>query len=116
MLRFAGAIANGGVAVPMRLAQRTGFFTSGDRIIKRDTAGRLDELMDHHSGGFSGLEMRAKSGTAEVGGGLRPHAWFTGYIRNEGHPLAFVAVVENGGGGTAVAGEVSNRVLQEAVR
>jgi peptidoglycan glycosyltransferase len=116
MLRFAGAAANGGIAVPMRLTQRTGLFTSGGRIIKRGTAERLDELMNHHAGSFPGLEMYAKSGTAEVGGGLRPHAWFTGYIRNEGYPLAFVAVVENGGGGTAVAGEVVNRVLRAAVK
>jgi peptidoglycan glycosyltransferase len=73
-------------------------------------------MMDHHTRGFPGLAMHAKSGTAEVGGGLRPHAWFAGYIRSENHPLAFVVIVENGGSGTAAAGEVANKVLQAAVR
>jgi peptidoglycan glycosyltransferase len=116
MMRFAGAIANGGVAAPMRLTQKNGF-APGNRIIKRDTAQRLGEMMAHHTrGSFPGLTMHAKSGTAEVGGGLKPHAWFAGYIGNEGFPLAFVVVVENGGGGAAVAGEVANRVLRTAVK
>jgi peptidoglycan glycosyltransferase len=115
MLRFTGAIANGGVAMPIRLTSKTGFFSSGGRIIRRDTAERLGEIMDHHpSGSFPGLTMHAKSGTAEVGGGLRPHAWFAGYIKE--HPLAFVVVVENGGGGAAVAGTAANKVLQAAVQ
>jgi len=59
--------------------------------------------------------MRAKSGTAQVGSDRSPHAWFAGYIANEGHPLAFVVIVENGGGGTAVAAPIANRVLQAAI-
>ena len=43
---------------------------------------------------FPGLELYAKSGTAEVGGGKSPHAWFVGFITNEDAPLAFVVVVE----------------------
>jgi peptidoglycan glycosyltransferase len=120
MLRFVGAIANGGVAADMVILERSGIpaLISGGtrRVVRSDTAAMLGELMDHHSGGnFPGLQMHAKSGTAQVGGDRRPHAWFAGYIANEGFPLAFVVVVENGGGGTAVAGPVANRVLQAAV-
>ena len=64
---------------------------------------------------FPGLELRAKSGTAEVGIDNDPHAWFVGYIKNEDHPLAFVVIVENGGWGSSAAGSVANEVLQAAV-
>lgn len=118
MLRFVGAIANDGITMPMRLTQRTGFslFAQGSRIMKRETAERLGEMMNYNArnSSFPGLTMHAKSGTAQVGGDAKPHAWFAGYISNEGCPLAFVVVVENGGGGAAVAGAVASRVLQAA--
>ena len=123
MLRFAGAVANDGMAVPMRLTQKIGaaLFTPGERLMKSDTAERLGEMMSFNVSesygekNFQGLTLHAKSGTAEVGGGASPHAWFTGYISNEDCPLAFVVVIENGGGGAAVAGPVANRALQAAL-
>ena len=65
---------------------------------------------------YPGLNLCAKSGTAEVGGDMSPHAWFVGFIDNEETPLAFVVVVENGGWGSQTAGTVANTVLQEAVK
>ena len=118
MMRYVAAIANGGNALEMSLVQNRGIFASArsSRVMRAQTAERLDEIMDHHTqANFPGLDMRAKSGTAEVGGDLRPHAWFAGYIRNEGFPLAFVVVIENGGGGLAQAGAAANRVLQVAI-
>ena len=58
---------------------------------------------------FPGLEMGAKSGTAETGDGYEPNAWFCGYSGN----YAFVVMVEHGGGGADVAGPVANTVLQK---
>ena len=60
---------------------------------------------------FPNMELCAKSGTAEVGEGQTPHAWFAGFLRNEDAPYAFVVLVENGGGGSSVAGTVAGRVL-----
>ena len=120
MLRFVAAIANMGIASDMRLLERSGIMafvpSRASRIMHSDTADLLGGMMDHHSQGFPGLQMHAKSGTAQVGGDRGPHAWFAGYITNEGYPLAFVVVVENGGGGTAVAGPIANRVLQAAIQ
>jgi len=126
MLRFAGAIANGGRAVRMDLVRRTGFSSvfpeRTSRIMRKETAEQLGAMMDYTihqtnvAGNFPGLELHAKTGTAEVGGGKTSHAWFTGYITNEGYPLAFVVVVENGGGGYAVASPIANRVLQAAIK
>ena len=61
------------------------------------------------------MDLCAKSGTAEVGGGQAPHAWFTGFLRDESTPYAFIVLVENGGGGSSVAGTVASQVLQAAV-
>ena len=59
---------------------------------------------------FPGLDLCAKSGTAEVGDGTT-HAWFVGYLRT-GAPVAFAVMLEHGGGGLLQAGGVANSVLQ----
>jgi peptidoglycan glycosyltransferase len=64
---------------------------------------------------FKSHELCAKSGTAEVGEGKKPHSWFTGFLDREDCPLAFVVVVENGGTGSRVAGSVAGKVMKEAV-
>lgn len=119
MLRFMGAIANRGVAVDLTL-KKDG--SSGEeRLIKKSTADKLAEMMNYNvyytygTDNYPGLELYAKSGTAEVGGDKKPHALFAGFIKNEDHPYAFIVIVENGGGGSSVAGAVANTVLQAAV-
>ena len=64
---------------------------------------------------FPNMDICAKSGTAEVGEGQTPHAWFAGFLRNEDAPYAFVVLVENGGGGSSVAGTVAAKVLDVMV-
>jgi len=82
----------------------------------RSTAIRLNDMIRvENRQSFPGLEIHAKSGTAQVGGGNEPHAWYVGYITNEDYPLAFVVIVENSGGGTAVASPIANAVLQRAI-
>ena len=67
------------------------------------------------AGRFPNMDVCAKSGTAEVGGGQVPHAWFAGFLRGEDTPYAFVVLVENGGGGSSVAGSVAAKVLDVIV-
>jgi peptidoglycan glycosyltransferase len=121
MLRFVSAVANEGSAVELSLLKRAGFTSffpvKTDRLMSRSTAAQLGDVIEiQNRQNFPGLEIHAKSGTAQVGGGRDPHAWYTGYITNDGYPLAFVVMVENGGGGTAVAGPIANRVLQAAIK
>jgi len=120
MLRFVGAVANGGNAVELYFKQRTGissvFPPRSDRIIDKATAAKLGDLMEvrnRHS--FPDLELFAKTGTAQDDA-RAPHAWYVGYITNEDYPLAFVVIVENSGSGREVASPIANRVLQEAIR
>ncbi|MBE7018026.1 MAG: penicillin-binding protein [Ruminococcaceae bacterium] len=118
MLRFTSAIANGGTLVEGSLIlNETGKMST---LIAPDTAHTLAEMMSynvHTAYGtwlFPGLDMCAKSGTAEVGDGSS-HSWFTGFITNEGHPYAFTVIIENAGGGLRNAGAVANTVLQALV-
>jgi len=120
MLRFVSAIANEGNAVELQLLKRSGISAfipqRTERVLNRGTASELGHIIEiQNRDNFPGLDIHAKSGTAQVGGGRDPHAWYVGYITNDNYPLAFVVIVENGGGGTAVAGPIANRVLQEAI-
>ncbi len=131
LMVFMGAVAGGGRAAEPylilrtksglglpslpRLTSRTG------TLVGRDTAARLAELMagnvekTYGSGRFPNMDLCAKSGTAEVGEGRSPHAWFAGFLRNVDAPYAFVVLVENGGSGSSVAGNVAARTLNVIV-
>ena len=57
------------------------------------------------------LEMLGKTGTAEVGKGLRPHAWMVAAAPADKPRLVVVVVVENGGSGGRVAGPIARDIL-----
>ena len=130
MMVYMGGIAGGGTAASPYIVVRDSWtdtlrekLPGGDakqiEMIDASTASTLKEMMannvenNYGSWMFPGLDVCAKSGTAEVGGDKRPNAWFTGFLDDDSHPYAFVVMVENGGRGTSVAGTVANTVLQE---
>ena len=85
-----------------------------------NTAQTLSEMMGYNvqyeygAGTYPGLEMHAKTGTAETYGGT--HAWFAGFITNANAPYAFVVMAERAGGGYYVASPIANATLQKAVQ
>ena len=130
MMIYMGAIGNGGrVVVPQIISSVK---TSGDfplnlyipkprqKLIDGNTADKLGEMMRNNvintygEGNFPGLQICAKSGTAEVGDGTS-HSWFAGFLDDPDHPYAFIVLVEHGGSGAKVAGSVANRVLQSVI-
>ena len=130
LMIYMGAIANGGKAVQPTLIQKVvspglptlpQFTHTTRRMIQADTAQAIADMMANNVSAtygtkrFSGMDLCAKSGTAEVGADQKPHAWFTGFLRNEEAPYAFVVLVENGGGGSEVAGTVAAKVLKAAL-
>lgn len=131
MMTYMGAIANGGTAAVPRLildiTTPSGIPTSWQRteetdtLVQASTASQVKELMKNNvvqtygTDRFRGLDIGAKSGTAEVGGDKRPNAWFAGFLDDPEHPYAFIVLVENGGGGASVAGEIAATVLQACV-
>lgn len=129
MMTYMGAIANGGTAAVPRLildiTTPSGIPTSWQRteetdtLVQASTASQVKEMMKNNVvqtyDRFRGLDIGAKSGTAEVGGDKRPNAWFAGFLDDPEHPYAFIVLVENGGGGASVAGEIAATVLQACV-
>ena len=119
MLRYVSAIANGGsVYEPTLLGH--GSLDRETELLSAETAQRIAEMMNYNvqnaygSWVFPGLNVSAKTGTAEVGDGTS-HAWMTGFLNDPAHPYAFVVILEHAGGGLANAGPVANTVLQAAV-
>ena len=123
---FVGAVANGGVATAPHLVTditvggrgtyRAESVSKG-RIMSTETAATLQAMMRNNvevkygAENFPGLTVCAKSGTAEVGGDKKPNAMFTGFISDEQYPLAFIAVVEDGGFGRQICVPVLSKVL-----
>lgn len=128
-MAFMGAIANDGLRVTPKLLAGRGPLSfllvpplETKRVLAAETAQKLGKMMRNNTlsvygeGKFQNLELCAKSGTAEVGGGEKPHAWFAGFLKREDFPLAFVVVVENGGSGSGIAAGIAAKVLQEATK
>lgn len=121
MMVYMGAIANGGKAAEPKLIHSALSVTDETgRMIDESTAEKLGAMMKNNveetygSKNFPGLDIYAKSGTAEVAN-KQPNAWFSGFIRNADKPYAFIVCVENAGSGSTIAGSVANKVLQAAI-
>lgn len=131
LMVYMGAIASGGKAAVPQIIHKTvsalglpslpSMTEKTGTLVSSETAEKLAQLMaetvekTYGTGRFPNMELCAKSGTAEVGADQTPHAWFAGFLQNEDVPYAFVVLVENGGGGNAVAGTVAGKVLNVIV-
>lgn len=129
-MAYVGAIANDGVLVYPKIIKNNDLTSlikkytgsSQKRILSYDTAVNLQRMMRNNvikvygEKNYEGLELAAKSGTAEVGEGKTPHSLFVGFIDREDCPLAFVVVIENGGIGSRVAGPVAGKILRAAMK
>jgi penicillin-binding protein 2 len=58
------------------------------------------------------VSISAKTGTAQVGGGLRPHAWFGGFAPSENPEVCFVVFLEHGGSGGDIAALVAKKAVE----
>ena len=92
-------------------------------IMQEDTADLVKQMMvttvERGSGGtakVSGVKVGGKTGTAQVGGSARPHAWFMGFAEKDGRSVAIAVVLENAGEGSQAAGPVFARVANVAIR
>lgn len=131
-MAYLGAIANGGVQVLPHIIKKventagitvaTGKTRENGRIIDEATAETLTIMLHYNvveiygQSNYPGTYFCAKSGTAEVGGDAAPNATFTGYLKDEDYPLAFIVIVENGGSGSSVSGKIASTVLTEAMK
>ena len=130
-MRLMGAIAGGGKAAEPYLMEEveskkiTSSYHASKKttpqLLEPETCEKLAEMMRNNvvnvygAGNFPDLYVCAKSGTAEVGGDLTPHATFAGFVQETDYPLAFIVVVENAGSGSAVCASIAGSVLQACV-
>lgn len=119
-MSYVGAIANGGVRVAPKLIKDSE--SEKTRILSAGTANTIGDMMrndvltNYGDWRYEGLQMCAKSGTAQLAKGEEANAWFVGYLKRQDYPLAFAVVIENGGSGSKVAGPVAGQVLKAAVK
>ncbi|MCL2747531.1 MAG: penicillin-binding transpeptidase domain-containing protein [Oscillospiraceae bacterium] len=131
-MQYVGSIAAGGrrVAPIVIRGVGSGFLdepkvglgrAAGDSLSKK-TADALKAMMrdnvinSYGEGKLAGYNLCAKTGTAEVGGGLEDHSWFTGFLDSDKAPLCFIVLVENGGRGSGAAASIAKTVLAQAVK
>ena len=121
MMVYMGAIANGGkAAVPEFKHSVLPGAKMTEQMIRPETSEKLSYMMKNNvvetygEYNFPGLDIYAKSGTAEVYN-REPNAWFSGFIKNPGKPYAFIVCIEDSGYGSTVAAPVANTVLQAVV-
>lgn len=121
MMVYMGAIANGGEAMQPTLIKSASFLKdirggkSLGEYLSSSTAAELKDMMKNNvvenygEENFYGLDMYAKSGTAETGSGS--DAWFVGFNGDEEAPYAFVVWVKDGGFGAQAAAPIAASVL-----
>jgi peptidoglycan glycosyltransferase len=134
---ISAAVANHGIVMKPQLIKKV---TTSDlqvidepgpeqmsQAISADTATALTRMMEAvvRSGTgtvaqIPGVAVAGKTGTAQHGVGLAPHAWFTGFAPAVNAKVAVAVVVEDGGsvGNEAVGGRVAApiaRAVMEAV-
>ena len=127
-MTFMGAIASGGEGVEPYLVSSIeveGEQTyraepeSTGRLMSEETAQAIQRYMRYNVTNIYGpmhfpdMQVCAKSGTSELGGGLVSNAMLAGFVMDEEYPLAFVCAVENGGSGAATCIPIVTRVLEQ---
>ena len=129
-LTFTGAIANGGRAAKPYLVEEVRVGSSrtyrartqqGASVVSAQTAEILTEYMRSNVQNkygdeyFPGLQVCAKTGTAEVGGDKKSNAMLAGFVMDREYPLAFIVCVEDGGYGAQVCMPIASKVLPACV-
>jgi peptidoglycan glycosyltransferase len=132
MLLITEAVANGGaIPNPVLVKEvtasdgavvKTGSYGTLARPISASTAQQVTQAMVQvveAGSGFNaqipGVQVAGKTGTAETGGGQKPHAWFVCFAPADHPRVAVVVMVEHGGEGAFVAAPLAKQILQAAL-
>lgn len=93
------------------------------RAMSAKTAARIKKMMTETVASGTGraaavdnIAVAGKTGTAEVGGGRPPHAWFVGFAPAEKPQVAVAVLVENGGSGGRAAAPLARILLEAALQ
>ena len=125
-LTFMGAIATEGRGVTPYLVESvcvgnsttyTAKTEDRPRILSQNTAQlvcqylRANVTERYGDWNFPGLNVCAKTGTGQIGEGIKPNAMLAGFVQDEDYPLAFIVFVENAGYGANVCIPIASAVL-----
>jgi peptidoglycan glycosyltransferase len=67
------------------------------------------------NGQIPGIKVAGKTGTAQQGGGRRPHAWFVSFAPADNPRVAVAVIIENGGDATEISGNELAAPIARAV-
>lgn len=81
------------------------------QIINEHMQGVAKDRINDNWGYFKGMNVAAKTGTAQVPDG-NSHAWLIAFAPADDPKIAVATIVENGGSGSKVAAPVTARVMQ----
>jgi len=70
----------------------------------------------HQTVNLDTVSIAGKTGTAQSGANREDHAWFVGYAPHERPKVAFAIALEHAGSGSAAAGPVARRVVEQLDR
>jgi peptidoglycan glycosyltransferase len=129
MALVAAAVANGGIeAVPYVVSQvreQAGgvLYQNSPRAWKvamsANTARQIADMMVYsvekgfaQSAQIPGVRVAGKTGTAEVGVDVQPHAWFIGFAPADKPTIAVAVIRENAGQGSSQATPQGRQVIQ----
>ncbi len=92
------------------------------QVMDETTAEKMKDLMVEVVKSGTGTRAKVskvlvagKTGTAEVGGDQKSHAWFVGFAPADQPRVAIAVMIENGGGGGSTAAPIASRVLKKAL-
>lgn len=124
MLRLVGAIANDGVIIEPNIVRGQepivyGYLPNSPEDLAVVREGMHDVAMESGGTAFQvfgdvrGYTVYGKTGTAEMGDGQEPHAWFVGWAedKNSGEKIVFAFMFEHGGEGSQVAAPAVRHML-----
>lgn len=131
MAMVAAAVANNGTLMTPYLVDQV--LTADLEVVKQTspkefsqpmsqtTAEALRSMMlevtkyNHIDNAVPGIQIAGKTGTAELGDNIEPHAWFIGFDAVENPEVAVAVFVENGGWGYKVAAPIAISVINAVV-
>ncbi len=99
----------------LRLVYEKGTASRRTIPLRLDARGRKGRPYGLRSRPLQPVAVAAKTGTAQVAG-KRPHAWFAAFAPAEDPRVLVVVLVENGGSGGLVAGNIGIGILRDALR
>ncbi len=106
---------SGGLKTSFYIKNRTGTLINSETAKTITAFMKSNVINTYGESKFPGLDIYGKTGTAQVDSSNTSNSWFTGFIKNENAPYAFVVYAEGGGSGVKTAAAIANKVLQKAV-